>query len=271
MNTSMMKHFLAIMILAGLIGVSCHTDHGLEPLPGKLKVSVYFRGTPPANTQGIYLIVAPYFPPHAINELFHGSNSLPIDQDTVETEIVLPFGHYESLSLWWYSTETSSNLADVLALPLDPKNSLFPLGFELSKDKPETHMELYASWEKVNRDAFIEGVVTFNGPFPENTLATAIAAYRYKPAAKVHYLVYLKSIDFSINKNPYPFKLPVRHGEVEYLTVVWLPEHSNLTEFHEVGVYMDPKNPAAPGKFSLKAGQTVSNVNINVDWSLLNK
>jgi hypothetical protein len=132
-------------------------------------------------------------------------------------------------------------------------------------------MELYASWEKVNRDAYIEGVVNFNGPFPENTLATAIAAYRYKPEAKVHYLVYLKSIDFSINKRPYPFKLPVRHGEVEYLTVVWLPEHSNLTEFHEVGVYKDPKNPNAAGKFSLKAGQTVSNVNIDVDWSTLNK
>ncbi len=267
----MIKKALALQLLACLMLLSCHSDHGLEPLPGKLNVTVFFRGTRPANTQGIYLIVAPYFPPHAINELFHGSNSLPLDQDTVHTEIVLPYGHYESLSLWWYGTETTSNLADVLALPLDPKNSLLPLGFDLSSEKPEEQIDLYASWDRVNRDSYIEGVIRFNGPFPENTLATAIAAYRYKPTAKVHYLVYMKSIDFSIDKNPYSYKLPIRHGEVEYLTVLWMQDHASLTELHEVGVYMDPKNPAVPGKFSLKAGQTVSNADIRVDWSVVNK
>ncbi len=259
----------SLFLLAGLLILACGSDHGVAPLPGKVKVTVYFRGTPPANTQGIYLIVAPKFPPHAINEMFHSANSLPIVEDTVHTEMELPLGHYESISLWWYSTETKSNLADVLAMPLDANNNLLPLGFDITAAKPEARVELYASWDRVNRDAAIEGTVYFNGPFPANTLATAVAAYRYKPEAKVHYLVYLKTIDFSINSNPYHFKLPVRQGPIDYLAVYWLPDHASMAEFREIGVYRDPKNPTLPGKISPKTGQTISGLDIYADWSLV--
>ncbi len=247
---------------------ACSSDHGIAPLAGKIKVTVYFRGTPPANTQGIYLIVAPQFPPHAINEMFHSPNSLPLNEDTVKTQIYLPFGHYESISLWWYSTETKSNLADILAIPLDAYNNLLPLGFDLSAAHPEAQIDMYASWERVNRDAFVEGTVYFNGPFPKNTLATAVAAYRYRPTEKVHYLVYLKTIDFAVNSDPYHFKLPVRAGPIENVVVYWLPERASLADFREIGIYRDPRNPDLPGKLSPKSGQTVTGVDIYADWSL---
>jgi hypothetical protein len=268
MKLVIQSKLLLFAMAMGLV-LACTSDHGVEPLPGRVKVTVYFRGTPPANTQGIYLIVAPTFPPHAINEMFHGSNSLPITQDTVQTEMVLPYGHYESLSLWWYSTETKSNLADVLAIPLDPKNDLMPLGFDISRAKPEVHIELYASWDRVNRDASVEGTVYFNGPFPKNTLATAVAAYRYKPVEKVHFLVYLKTIDFAINTNPYHFKLPVRQGSIDYVAVYWFPDQGSVADFHEIGFYRDPKNPELPGKLAPKTGQTITGVDIYADWSLV--
>jgi len=261
-----MKHikYFALIILSTCC--VCEIDHGIAPLPGKLAVNIYFRGTPPEDTQGIYLIVAPDFPPHAINEMYHSPNSLPIDQDTVFTEMELPYGHYEAVCLWWYSKETTSNLADILALPLDPTNDLMPLSFDVTAENPTFQLDLYANWDRVNRDAVIEGTIHFNGPFPDNTLITAVAAYKYKPEQNVDYFIWLKSMDFSIDENPYAYRLPIRHGTVDYIAVYWLPEHSNLTDFRTLGFYEDPDNPGNPGKLSIATGETVSGIDIYAEW-----
>jgi hypothetical protein len=175
-----------------------------------------FSRHPAANTQGIYLIVAPQFPPHAINELHHSSNSLPIDRDSVRTVIDLPYGHYDAISLWWYSKETKSNLADILALPL-AKDSLAgfkPVGFDLSSSHASDYIKLYPDWNKVNRDASLEGTIYFNGPFPKNTLATAIAAYSYTPDSNLEYLTYMKQL-ISAHKTPI-ITTPIRSGAINF-------------------------------------------------------
>jgi hypothetical protein len=265
-----MRPFILCVIFFLLAIIACNVDHGIEPLPGTLKVTVSFRGTAPANTQGIYLIVAPIFPPHAINELYHLPNSLPIDRDTVRTEMALPYGHYDAISLWWYNKETTSNLADVLALPLDVNNQLLPLGFDITRDKPVWELEMNANWNRVDRDASIEGDIVFNGPYPKNTLATAIAAYKIKPESKVHYLVYLKSIDFTVEGNPYHFNLPLRSGSVEYIAVFWLPERAALADFVTLGTYKNPQDPTKDGRLDIKANENRKGININADWSVIN-
>lgn len=266
--------YLSILLMALLVSASifyyCEIDHGLAPLPGRLVGIVYFRNEPPENTQGIYLVVMPKFPPHAINELYMSPNSLPIDQDTVVTTIDLPLGHYDAVSLWWYSTETKSNLADILALPLDASNNLLPLSFDLTEENPVDTVELFANWGRVDRDAAIEGTIYFNGPFPPNTLATAVAAYIYKPEEHVHYLLWLKSIDFTINTNPYHYRLPLRHGNVGYIAVFWLPERASLTDFKTLGFYEDPRHPGQPGSLSIRDNEVVTGIDIYADWSKAN-
>jgi hypothetical protein len=257
-----------LLFLAGLL-LTCASDHGLAPQPGRLMVDIFFRGLAPATTQGIYLIVAPQFPPHAINELYHSSNSLPIDRESVRTFIDLPYGHYEAISLWWYSTETKSNLADVLALPLVPDSlaGLRPLDFTLSRDNPQDSVKLYASWDKVSRDANLEGTIFFNGPFPKNTLATAIAAYAYEPKTDLEYLTYMKSIDFSVSTNPYHFKLPIRSGTIAHLVVLWLPERASMSKFIKLGYYQNPTSPGSPAIFKVKSGETRTGLDIQADWA----
>lgn len=255
-------------VIACAVLAVCSIDHGLAPLPGQLRAKVIFANNPPSNTQGIYLIVAPQFPPHAINELFHSPNSLPIDRDTVIATMELPYGHYEALSLWWYNTETKSNLADVLALPLDPKNGLLPLGFDITAEKPVYEIELTANWQQVNRNASIEGTIDFNGPFPPNTSVTAVAAYIQKPTASVQYLIWLKSIDFSIDSNPYHYILPVRQGTINHIAVFWLPERAALTDFYTIGVYEDPARPGQPGSLRVRENDKITGIDIHADWSL---
>ncbi|HPM59178.1 MAG TPA: hypothetical protein PLN72_06350 [bacterium] len=265
----MVKRYVFTTLLAALLVMGCSSDHGLAPQPGRLVVDAFFRGTPPPTTQGIYLIVAPQFPPHAINELYHSSNSLPIGRDSVRAVIDLPYGHYDAISLWWYSTETKSNLADVLSLPIvqDSGGLWQPMSFDLTRSNPSGYVRLYPDWNKVNRDASLEGTITFSGPFPKNTLATAIAAYAYEPKSNIEYLTYMKSIDFSVGTSPYKYKLPIRSGTVNYVVVLWLPERSSLTGFTELGFYQDPAAPGVPAKLRIKAGETRTGLDIRADWS----
>lgn len=273
MITKYRRILLFILLVAasisGIVFLSCNVDHGLEPLPGQLNLSVYFRNEPPQNTQGIYLMVAPIFPPHAINEVYHSPNSLPIDQDTVRHQIYLPYGHYDALALWWYSTETESNLADVLAIPIDYTAGLRPLGFDITPEEPVKNIELIANWAKVDRDASIEGTIYFDGSFPEDTQIVAVAAFKSEPLEPIDYLLQLKSIDFSIdeNENPYKFKLPVRSGSVNYVGVYWLADRAGIGDFKPVGEYKDPEDPTRPGRLSLEPNDVAKGVDIYVEWS----
>ena len=273
-------HYPLIFILVIYL-LQCDIDRGLAPLPGKLAVKVTFRGEPPTNTEGIYLIVMPQFPPQAINHLYHSSNSLPIDQDTVYTEMPLPYGHYEAYSLWWYSKETESNLADVLALKTIPDENLnlIPDFFDITPENPVVQKELLANWNWVSRNSVIEGTIQFNGSFPENTMATAIAAYAYEPEEDIDYLRFLKAIDFGVGpesknynskKMTYTYRLPLRHGEIRYLALFWLPERADLTDFVTIGFYQDSLNPEVPRILTVPPDTTLSNINIDADWSKVN-
>ncbi len=268
--------FLLVTVVIGA-WLECNIDHGIAPLPGKLGVDVIFINSRiPENTEGIYLFVAPKFPPHAINELYLSPNSLPFWQidrsagefarDTIYTEIALPFGHYEAIGLWWYNTETESNLADVFTLKIAP--NFLPASIDITPEEPYVRTELWANLTRVERDAFIEGTIHFDGPFPPNTLATAIGAYFRKPQKDVEYLIYLLSMDFSINENPYHYKLPVpsRYGAIEYLAVFWLSERSGLDDFRTIGFYEDPENPGQPGKIKIVPNGTVKGYDIYAHW-----
>ena len=264
---------------------NCDYDHGIEPLPGKLGVEVIFLDASiPQNTEGVYMFVAPIFPPHAINELHMSPNSLPLDLETVEedtndfliysdtvyTEMDLPYGHYEALGLWWYNKETTSNLADIMTLKVVfSAQGLRTYEFDITAEEPVHETTLYANPTHVDRDASIEGTIYFNGPFPENTLATAVAAYIRKPENNVEYLLYLKSMDFSINENPYHYKLPVKSGRVEYIAVFWLSDRSGLDDFKTIGYYQDPPNSGEPGVLILAKDQTISGIDIQADWSFI--
>lgn len=270
--------YFPIIFILVICLFQCDIYHGLAPLPGKLTVKVTFRGEPPPNTEGIYLIVMPQFPPQAINQLYHSSNSLPINQDTVYTEIPLPYGHYEAYSLWWYSLETESNLADVLALKTvtDENLDLIPDFFDITPENPVVEKSLPANWNWVTRNSVIEGTIHFSGLFPENTMAMAIAAYTYEPKEDIDYLRFLKAIDFGVGpesrnydskKMTYTYRLPLRHGEVKYLAIFWLPERADLTDFVTIGFYQDSLNPNIPGILTIPPDTTLSNIDVYADWS----
>ena len=258
------RFFAVVLVFAWVAAsVHCTADYGIAPLPGRVHGKIIYRGQRPADTQGVYLIVAPQFPPHAINELYHSPNSVDTWHDTVDYEMELPFGRYEAIGLWWYGTKTRSNLADILALPLDPFHEFRPVGFELTPKKPEFEINLYANWAVVDRDAGIEGTITFDGPYPANTEATAVAAYADIPRKSTDYLVLLRSLDFSVRGNPFHYRLPVRHGTYRYIAVFWLAKRAPLSDFKTLGFY---RVGDRPGSVTVGPGETVKGVDIQASW-----
>lgn len=257
-----------------LLIIGCNVDHGIEPLKGRLEANIIFTGQPPENTEGIYLTVAPVFPPHAINEMFHSPNSIPLDQSSFQATLDLPYGHYDAFIIWWYSKETKSNLADILYIL--PDNSGNPQSFDITKENPVFRIEkVDLSPEILNRPSALKGTIQFNGPFPSNTWVTAIAAYSFEPSTGIEYLMYLNSIDFSVgpsseNFNPatnsYTFNLPVRNRiMIQYIAVFWLPEQAGITDFRVLGTY---DFSTVPGKqFFFKQATIVDSLDIQADWN----
>jgi len=279
MNFKLLKKFkhgtkkivIYLLLLIIFLFLSCGEDHGLAPLPGTLELDVlFFNPHIPEDTEGVYLFVAPQFPPHAINELYLSPNSLSLGTDTVHTTLNLPYGHYQAIGLWWYNKKTNSNLADVFTLKIGP--DFLPYEFDITPEEPVHTTHMWADLRRVDRDAFIEGTIYFNGPFPPDTYATAIAAYTIQPVDKIEYLVFLTSMDFTISENPYHFKLPVQgKGTIRYLAVFWLSDRSGLDDFQTLGYYEDPNNPGQPGQLKPKSGKSITGININADWSKIKK
>jgi hypothetical protein len=264
----MVKSILLILSVFILLQAGCEIDHGLAPIPGKLRARVAFRGTPPEDTQGVYMIVAPQFPPHAINELYQSPNSLPVGQDTVYTEIDLPYGHYEAFGLWWYSKDTRSNLADILALPHDGITGE-PIGFDLSPEEPIAEKVMHANWGDMNRDAALKGTVYFDGDFPSNTNITAVAAFSGRPITSIHYLVWLRAIDITIETGvrSHQFNLPVKSGHIGYIAIFWLAENAPIYDIKIIADARDPSNPEKVWSKTLHADETVEGIEIHVDWN----
>ena len=133
----------------------------------------------------------------------------------------------------------------------------------------KTDVEVYAdkvklSWKKV------PGSTAYRICQLENPKEN-FAAYQFEPEQDFHYLLWLKSMDFSIDKNPYHYQLPVRHGTANYIAVFWLHERDHLTDFKTIGIYEDPDNPGEPGKLKIKIGETIQGIDIHADWSLINQ
>ena len=168
--------FLLFVLFYTGFFTSCRTGGGLAPLPGQLQVRIIFLNKDiPPNTEGVYLFAAPRFPPHAINELFMSPNSLPLDNDTVFTQIDLPYGTYEAIGLWWFNKDTQSNLADVFTLNLG--HDLMPVQYEITPEQPVVSTTMYANLDRVERDAFIKG----RSPPPAGPLPAASSSPRGNP------------------------------------------------------------------------------------------
>jgi hypothetical protein len=270
-----MKIIQIIIVFLLPAAMACKIDHGLEPVSSRISGTVSFTGNFPADTDQIRVAVAETFPPKDIKELTF-SNALPLGQPQAEYEIFLPPSTYEVIAVFWKGKNEPWNISDVVGV----YGGTFVGDFLIPTFQPVTlpdgsasveNIDIQTNLNKVNRDATIEGTLTFNGAWPDNTGLVGIGAFIEVPEAGNTIDYYFKNIalDYSVpaDVSSHQYKLRVRSGEIiQYIAVLWINDNYDLSSITDLGFYPDAADPQNPGSVTVDPGGTVTGIDITINF-----
>jgi len=266
-----------------LLQASCEIDHGLEPIRSKIGGMVSFKGDKnPDLTDEVRVALVKQFPPKEINELLfseiilRNEDRLPVEPR--HWEIYVTPGSYEIAAVIWKANNQSWNISDIVGIyggafvgdQLIPPFPFKPIVIPESGAVIDT-INIEANLNRVNRDATVEGRITFGGPWPSNTGVVAIGAFTAVPAQGniIDYLLKNVALDYSVSTfvDQADFRLRVRSSDVlKYVAVMWIEDSYDFNTIRDIGFYRDPADPSNPGTVTPKAGATTG-IDITVDFS----
>ncbi len=254
----------------------CNIDHGLEPIQSKIGGKIFFQGDVPPRTDEVRVAVIKDFPPRAINELFF-SDQITVAEDTVAWETYMPSGRYAAVVVVWKEKKQSWNLSDIIGLyggtfvgdMLIP--TYLPVTIPDETSVIDT-VDIQANLNRVNRDAAIEGTVTFTGQWPENTGIVGIGAFvdTPEPGNLIDYFLKNVALDYTVPpfvpEFTYRLRVASSFGTLKYISVLWIDASFDLTSIKDIGFYRDPENPDLPGSVPLTYNMTTSGIDITVNF-----
>jgi len=217
--------------------------------------------------------VAKTFPPKDIKELIF-SNGLSTGQPQAEYEIFLPPSTYDVIAVFWKEKNEPWNISDVIGI----YGGTFVGDLLIPTFEPVTLPDASASIEnidiqtnlnKVNRDAAIEGTITFTGTWPDDTGLVGIGAFIEIPEAGNTIDYYFKNIalDYSVpvGVSSHQYRLRVRSGEtIQYIAVIWINDNYHLASITDLGFYPDSTDPQNPGSVTVVPGGTITGIDIAI-------
>ena len=260
--------FIVIVLIA-----ACRIDHGLQPVSSRISGTVTFTGDFPADTDQVRVAVAEAFPPKDIKELTF-SNALPRGESQAEYEIFLPPSTYEVIAVFWKEKNAPWNISDVVGV----YGGTFVGDFLIPTFKPVTlpdadasveSIDIEANLNKVNRDAAIEGTITFAGTWPENTGLVGIGAFVDipEPGNTIDYYFKNIALDYSIpaGVTSHHYRMRVRSGElIVYVAVIWINDNYDLASIEDLGFYPDSTDPQKPGSVTVDPGETATGIDFTI-------
>jgi hypothetical protein len=264
-----------------ILQFSCEIDHGLEPIRSKISGVVTFKGDKnPDLTDEVRVALVRQFPPKEINELLfseiilNNSDKLPVEPRP--WEIYVEPGSYEIVAVIWKANNQSWNISDVIgiyggAFIGDQLIPPFPFKPVVIPESGVVIDTIEANLNRVNRDATVEGRITFEGTWPTNTGVVAIGAFTDIPAAGnvFDYLLKNVALDYSVSMHvdQADYRLRVRSTDVlKYIAVLWISDSYDFSTIRDIGYFRDPADPSKPGIVTPKAGATTG-LDITVDFS----
>jgi hypothetical protein len=271
-------HFLFVsLIILIIIVISCEIDHGLYPINYLIKGTIFFvMGDPPDSTDRIEVFALKEFPPKDPQNFLYLGQSGPIVYDNeernVEYEIKVSPTSYQLVVLLWKQKNHDLNLTGILGIYTGKDGASFSGTVEVSKEIPVVeNVNIYANWEKVNKDGFISGDISYEGKWPEDTSILLLAIYNVKPNPENEGTYFsFENFDytqplFTVSSS---YRLAVRSSIYNYIVLFWVGKNvSKLTDLVEIGVYESPNYPGEPGTVDLSAGGEAENIDIHVDFN----
>ena len=276
--TQSRKTYFSIFIflfVSFVLNIQCIVDHGLNPLQGRIKGKITFQNRTNDvlnKTDEIRVAVAKSFPPTEFTELITTGPLPKWEGDTIHYELVVPFGTYNILGVVWKGKSAPWNLSDILGYYREGLD-LLPTPIEVTKEKPTVEpIDLYADFKLVIREALVTGTIFYEGDWPEETEITGIGAFKEPPNPNnIFSLLSVSSakIGIPIFVSSYNYNLPIGAGVYKYIGLFWKAKNKPFTDLRYLGFYADPGSPDLPGTITVAKGDTLRNIDMNINFNTI--
>ncbi len=257
---------------------ACEIDHGLRPIETRILGKILFQNAPPPYAAEARVVATRRFPPENLTSDVVFSDPLPFRRDgdagqidTVRYELVVEAGEYPAVGVLWRRGGEEWNITNVLGIYTDPLQ-FAPRPVIIDEQQPVAeNVDILADWELAYRDAYIEGNLYFVGDWPENTEILALGMFPIIPKSQIEFLT-IKALDITIplfRNEPYHYRTPVASGTYPFIAVFWKGKGSAVFDIKAVGFYACPTDSTVPRSVQVASGETVTGVDIVVDFSTL--
>ena len=188
------------------------------------------------------------------------------------TEIKVSPTSYQLVVLLWKQKNRDLNLTGILGIYTGKDGASFSGTVEVSKEIPIVeNINIYANWEKVNKDGFISGDINYEGRWPEDTSILLLAIYNVKPNPENEGTYFsFENFDYTqqLKVNSSSYRLAVRSSVYNYIVLYWVGEDiSKLSDLVEIGFYENPSKPGETGTVEVSTGEEAENIDIHVDFN----
>lgn len=260
---------------------SCDIDHGLKPPETRISGYVIFDGPPPPpSVAEVRVVAAKRFPPVNLTSDVIFSNQLKFNRDpsrtrpdTVAFEIITAPGSYPATGALWREGGQAWELTNVLGIYTDPLQ-LAPKVITIDEQNPVfDDVVIESNWQLANRNAFIEGEITFRGEWPQNTELLALAVFPIVPNPQnpLQFLT-LQALDIAIptfSSTPFRYRTRVPAGTHRFIAVFWKGRGSGLLDIRAIGFHRCAGDTLVPRAVVVADSTTASGSDIIVDLSSL--
>jgi hypothetical protein len=267
------------MAVVLLFWIGCGYDHGIDPIPYRIKGMVIFNSGPPLwFVREARVAIAKKFPPeNLITDLIY-SDPLPFERDssgvwpdTVHYELVAEVGTYAAAGVLWRRSGEPWDIANILGIYTAP-GQFTPKPIVVTADKPiADSVNITADWELAKRDAYVEGDITFKSPWPKETEIVAIAFFPIIPRSQIDFLT-LKALDINVplfREGSYHYRTAVGSGEYKFITMFWKGKTTSIFDIRAIGFYRAQSDSSQPQFVCVQSGEEKKNINFEVDFSTL--
>lgn len=266
--------FIVIINLLILILWACTSDFGIEAdfFKGTVKGKLHITTVVPEKTDEIRVALSKSFPPSNINEILFSEVLPVVISDTVTSQIVpydmqVPLGEYAAAFCMWKEKAKSWRITDIVGVFGNLSTFEFKKVVLTEEDPVAEDVDMDVNLDRVNRNAQITGHIEFVGEWPINTAAAALLAF--KTLNLTEGLPEIALLPRNVESFDYQLGINADSSAttIKLVAVGWLAEGANLLDFKILGFYHDPDTPEVPKEVVIKAGETVSGIDIIADFA----
>lgn len=281
MKSKLQECLLAPALLLLLAG-GCSYDHGLDPVPSRIKGMIIFEGGPPPfYVREARVVMAKKVPPENFTTDVILSDPLPFNRDasptgpdTVRYEVVVEPGTYAITAILWRREGQAWNIANILGLyGVDfTKQEFTPKEVVIDKNNPVADsVDVRAYWLFTKRDASISGTINFKGAWRDDTDFFVLGFYSEIPRSQFDYLNF-SSFLFVLQRAPvasYTYSAAVNSGKYKFIALFWKGKTTNLADIRAIGFYRCVEDSLWPASAAAKADTPATKIDFNANFATL--